>query len=153
MSLRLVVLGTIAVAMAAPPCSAAALTLDQARAEARSRSPDAVLAEGRLAAAERLASIARKAQRHDPELALRQAPGSLTGNPDEGSWGVELGWTLDVSGSWRPRGASAQQDVERARRQLDDALRDLDERVATALADLAGAQRAVAREARLADLA
>jgi outer membrane protein TolC len=128
------------------------LTLTDAQAEARARAPDVAELQARIAAAEAMAAQAARRFREDPTIAGSVSQGRLSGRPDESAWNLGIQQPFDVSGSWKPRAASAAADVERTRQERENGLRALDEQVAIAFADGALAQRQLARGARLADL-
>lgn len=138
----------------APPASAAEapLSLAAAQAEARAHAPEAAELEARVEGARRAAGAASRVLRSNPAVSGSYAPGALTGSPEERSWEVGLSQTLDLSGSWRARGAAAAADRDRAGDEREDGLRALDEAVAVAVADVADAQRGRARTARIAAL-
>ncbi len=135
-------------ARAQPP-----LTLAQAQAEARANAPDSAEAQARIAGAEGIALQARRVLTLDPTISTSVFQGALVGRPDEGAWNVGVRQPVDVSHAWRPRAASAAADVERAQQDAQDVLRALDEGVAIAVADLALAQRLIARGERITTLA
>jgi outer membrane protein TolC len=149
-------LAIIAVATTAVfPVSAAAqvpLTLADAQAEARAHAPDVAELDALVRGAEGVAAQARRRLRQNPEISATYGPGALAGRPDELSWTVAAALPVDVSGSWKPRAASADEDVSRARREREDGLRALDERVAEAVADLALQQQLVRRLERVLEL-
>lgn len=128
------------------------LSLLDAQAEARAGAPEPAVLQARIAAAEAVAAQASRRLREDPTVSSSYVQGSLVGHPDERSWNLGFNQPLDISGSWKPRAASAAADVERARHEQADGLRALDERVAIAVADLALGQRQLARNQRIADL-
>jgi outer membrane protein TolC len=128
------------------------LSLVAAQAEARANAPDAAELQARIAETEAIAAQASRRLREDPTISSSFVQGTLVGRPDEHAWNVGFSQAFDTSGSWRPRAASAAADVERTRQEREDGLRSLDERVAVAAADLALAQRQVARSQRIADL-
>lgn len=128
------------------------LSLVAAQAEARANAPDAAELQAALVGAETLAAQASRRLRDDPTVSSSFVQGSLVGRPDEHAWNLGFSQAFDISGSWMPRAASAAADVERTRQERENGLRSLDERVAVAVADLALAQRQVARSQRIADL-
>jgi outer membrane protein TolC len=143
-ALAVFVLVSTARALAAPP-----LSLAEAQAEARAHAPEGAALEARLRAEQLAAAPASRALRTNPTVSGTYAPGVLTGHPDEHSWEIALSQTLDLSGSWRPHGASAAADRDRAAEEREEGLRSLDEAVAIAFADAAHGQRGVGRSERL----
>jgi cobalt-zinc-cadmium efflux system outer membrane protein len=130
-----------------------ALTLAEAQREARAAAPEAGELQARLAAAEAMAAQAGRRVRDDPIVSSSVFRGELLGHPDESRWSVGIRQPVDLAGSWRPRLASANADLARAQFDREAGLRLLDERVAAAVADVALAQRQVARGEQLANLA
>jgi outer membrane protein, heavy metal efflux system len=130
-----------------------ALTLAEAQREARFASPELTELQARIGAAEALAAQAGRRFREDPVFASSIFRGELVGHPDEQTWSVGIRQPFDLAGSWRPRLASANADLARVQFDRDAGLRLLDERVAITIADLALAQRQVARADQLANLA
>lgn len=130
-----------------------ALTLAEAQQEARATAPEVGELQARLAAAEAMAAQAGRRVRDDPIVSGSVFRGELLGRPDESRWSVGIRQPVDFAGSWRPRLASANADLARAQFDRDAGLRLLDERVAAAVADVALAQRQVARGEQLASLA
>lgn len=128
------------------------LSLAEAQAEARAHAPETAELQARIAAAEAIAAQAGQRFRDDPTIASSYSQGRVVGRLDESSWNLGVRQPFDISGSWKPRAASAAADLERARQEREDGLRALDERVAIAVADLALAQRQLARSQRIADL-
>lgn len=128
------------------------LTLAGAQSEARARAPEGGELAARIRGAEVIARDAHRMIRTDPIASGEYTTGALTGNPDERTLRAGIEWTIDVSGSWRPRGAAADADLDRARFDGDAGLRALDEAVAIAVADLALAQRRAARVERVVEL-
>lgn len=128
------------------------LTLTQAQAEARAHAPDVDLLTARATAAEELERDAGRAVRRDPWLNFNAAPGQLGGDRSEQDLGVGLRWSVDVTGSWVPRRASARADRQRVGHEREDGLRALDEAVALAHADVAFLQRQLDRAVQLAAL-
>ncbi|HYM96293.1 MAG TPA: TolC family protein [Candidatus Sulfotelmatobacter sp.] len=128
------------------------LSLSDAQAEARAHAPEGAELEARLRGAQMAADAASRVFRSNPSVSGAYTPGPLTGHPDEQSWEIGLSQTFDLSGSWKPRGASAAADRDRAAHEREDGLRALDEAVAVAVADVAQAQRRVARGERIARL-
>lgn len=128
------------------------LSLSDAQAEARAHAPESAELEARLRGAQLAADAASRVFRSNPSLSGVYTPGSLTGHPDEQSWEVGLSHTFDLSVSWKPRGASAAADRDRAAHEREDGLRALDEAVALALADVAQLQRRVGRAEKIAKL-
>lgn len=128
------------------------LSLLDAQAEAKMHAPETAELQARIAEAEAIAAQASRRLRADPMVSSSFVQGSLVGRPNERAWNLGFSQVFDISGSWRPRAASAAANVERTRQEREDGLRSLDERVAVAVADLALAQRQVARGQRIADL-
>jgi cobalt-zinc-cadmium efflux system outer membrane protein len=128
------------------------LTLGEAQAEARAHAPDAAEVEAKLAAARRVAAPAGRIFRSDPVLRGQFEPGRAVGNDDERRWAVGLEWSIDVSGSWAPRGAAARANVAAAGFERDAGYAALDEAVAIAVAELAHRQRGLARTQSIAFL-
>jgi outer membrane protein, heavy metal efflux system len=147
-----VIVTVIAVAAPAAVRAQRPLSLSDAQAEARARAPEAAELQARIAGAEAIAAQARRVLREDPAVSTSVFRGSLVGQADESSWNVSATQRVDISGSWKPRGASAAADLSRARFEGEDGLRALDERVAQVVADVALAQRGVTRLARTVDL-
>ena len=123
------------------------LTLAQAQAEARQRAPQSVRAEAGLAAARLRASGAGRAVR-DPSVTARYQQGDA----DDRAWAVGLEWTVDPFGGFRSRRDAASSAVTSAAEQRAALLLELDVEVAIALAELADAQRRVARTVKLVEL-
>jgi cobalt-zinc-cadmium efflux system outer membrane protein len=128
------------------------LSLADAQAEARMHAPETAELQARIAEAEAIAAQASRRLREDPTVSSSFVQGRLVGRPDEHAWSLGFNQPFDISRSWRPRAASTAADVERRRQERDDGLRALDERVAVAVADLALAQRQIARSQQIADL-
>lgn len=128
------------------------LSLVAAQAEARANAPDAAELQARIAGAEAIAMQAGRRFRDDPIISSSYFQGRVIGRSDESSWDLGIRQPFDLSGSWKPRAASATADVERTRQEREDGLRALDERVAIAFADVALAQRHLARSQGIADL-
>lgn len=128
----------------------APLTLAQAQAEAREHAPERATADADLAAAKARTSVAGRRITHDPSAIGRYQQAA----PDtsDRSWSVGVEWTLDVSGSWTPRGEAGRATVAAASELRTSALLDLDVEVALAYAELAGAQRRVARLTKMVEL-
>ncbi len=127
----------------------APLTLPQAQAEAREHAPERATADAGLAAARERAAVAGRRFTRDPIAIGRyqqQPPGA---DADDRTWSVGLEWTLDLSGSWRPRRESARAIVGAADFVRASTLLDLDSEVALALADVADGQRRAARAAQM----
>lgn len=144
-----IVLGLLA--MATPSAAQPPLTLADAQAEARAHAPEAAELAALVQGAEAFAAQASRRFRQNPKVSGNYFNGALLGL-DETSWSVGATLPLDVSGSWKPRAASANADVVRTRFQREDGLRALDEQVAVAVADLALQQRLVARNLRIVKL-
>jgi len=123
----------------------APLTLEAAQAEARAHAPDIAALDAAVRGAEAVATQARRKLRQNPEVSGSIGPGAWVGRSDELSWSIGVSQPIDVSGSWKPRSASAEADVARAQRERDDGLRALDERVAVAHAEVALQQQIVRR--------
>lgn len=130
-----------------------ALTLAEAQREARAAAPEVRELQARIAAAEAITAQAGRRFREDPLVTSNIFRGELLGHSDERSWSVGIRQPVDLSGSWRSRLASANADLTRAQFDRDAGLRLLDERVAVAVADVALAQRQVARAEQLSNLA
>ena len=128
------------------------LSVLDAQAEARAHAPETAEWQARVAGAEAIGAQASRRLREDPSVSSSYVQGGLVGRPDERAWTLGFSQPLDLSGSWKPRAASAAADIERTRHEREDGLRALDERVAIAVADLALAQRQLARGQRIADL-
>ena len=128
------------------------LSLAEAQNEARAGAPEVGELQARISAADTVAAQAGRRLRDDPTVSTSIFSGALLGHPDENAWRVGIRQPFDFSGSRRPRLASANADVSRAQFDRDAGLRLLDERVAVAVADLALAQRQVARAEQLAML-
>ena len=153
MTARVVAFSIATIVMAPSTATTQApMTLAAAQAEARAHAPDVVELDALVRGVEAVAAQARRRFRQNPELSVTVGPGALAGRPDELSWNIGAALPVDVSGSWRPRAASADADVARAQRARDDGLRALDERVAEAVADVALQQRLVARLERIMEL-
>ncbi len=138
----------------APRASAAAqaLSLSDAKSEARAHAPEGAELEARLRGADAVLDDAGRVFRRDPTLQTSYSTGALTGSPDEHAVTVGVRIPIDISGSWTPREGSARADRERVRYERDDGLRALDEAVAMAFADVALAQRLVGRAQRVVTL-
>ncbi len=144
-----IMLGLLALA---DPCAAQQpLTLAEAQAEARAHAPEAAELDALVRGAEVFAAQAGRRFRQNPEVSGNYFNGAILGL-DETSWSVGAILPVDISGSWKPRAASANADVRRTRFQRDDRLRALDEHVAVAVADVALRQRLVARSQRIVNL-
>lgn len=128
------------------------LALPAARAEAREHAPDAAELLARLRGARGIADDAGRALRRDPSLSVTARPGAVAGEPDEYGFDIGLSWTFDISGSWRSRERSALADRDAAEADRENGLRALDEMVALALANVAVAQRALARSEKIVTL-
>jgi outer membrane protein len=145
----------VVASMVAVPVRAGAqvpLTLADAQAEARAHAPDVAELDALVRSAEVVAAQARRRLRQNPEISATHSPGALVGRGDELSWTVTAALPVDVSGSWKPRAASADADVSRAQRERENGLRALDERVAEAVADVALQQQLVRRLERVMEL-
>ena len=129
------------------------LSLADAQAEARAHAPETAELDARVGGAEAQAAQARRRFRTDPEISGSLFQGALIGRPDEHTWSIGASQLFDISGSWKPRAASADADLDRARLDREDGLRALDQRVAGAVADVALAQRLVAWNERITALA
>src|SRR5262249_4909535 len=121
-------------------------------AEARAHAPDVAELDAVVRGAEAVAAQARRKLRQNPDLSGAIGPGALVGRPDELSWNIGASLPVDLSGSSKPRSASAVADLARAHIDRESGLRALDERVARAVAEVALRQRAVARVTRLTEL-
>lgn len=126
------------------------LTLAAAQAEARVHAPDALELDARLRGAAAVASDAHRWIRRDPVLMATGAQG--INEPGERSFEIGVSWTIDVSGSWAARGASADADRTRVVHEREGGLRALDEAVAMTMAEAGFAQRATLRAERIAAL-
>jgi len=142
----LIVATTIAIKGQAP------LTLLDAQAEARAHAPDVGELDALVRGAEAFAAQARRRVRQNPDVSASYGPGALVGRSDEVTWTIGAALPVDLSGSWKPRTASADADVARAGYQREDGLRALDEKVAQAVADVALQQRLVTRVERVMEL-
>ncbi len=127
------------------------LTLADAQTEARAHAPEAGELDALVRGAEAIAAQASRVLRQNPRVSGSYFNGALIGR-DETSWNVSASLPVDLSGSWKPRAASANSDVVRTRFQREDGLRALDEQVAIAVADVALQQRLVVRSQRIVDL-
>ncbi len=125
------------------------LSLEAAQAEARAHAPDPATLRARITEAEAIAAQSGRRFRDNPVVSSSFSSGAVVGFEDEHAWAVGISQLFDLSGSRRPRVASASADLARARFQEQDGLRALDERVAVAVAELAYQQRIVARDQRL----
>ena len=143
----------IAAALASPARGQPApLTLQQAQAEARAHAPERALADAAVAAARERAAVAGRWLTHDPVATgryQRPAPGT---DLDDHAWSVGLEWTLELSGAWRARGEAARAAATAADDERAAALVALDGEIARAVAELAAAQRRIARTARMTEL-
>ncbi len=131
----------VTLAVTTKPAGAEGLSLASAQAEARAHAPDVAELDARLQGAQLVADASGRVLRTNPQLSGTYVPGPLAGNPGELSWEVSVQQTFDVSGSWRPRAKSADADRDRSGHERENGLRALDEAVATAVAELAQAQR------------
>ena len=129
------------------------LSLAEAQSEARAAAPEVGELQARISGADAIAAQAGRRWRDDPTVSSSIFRGELLGRPDENAWSVAIRQPVDFSGSWRARLASANADLARTQFDRDAGLRALDERVAVAVADLALAQRQVARAEQVATLA
>lgn len=145
----------LALALLATPAALDAqqlLTLADAQAQARAHAPEVAELEARVRGMQTIAAQARRIFRLDPVVSSTYFNGALLGRPDESAWSVDAKLPVDLSGSWKPRSASAAADVTRSQFQREDGLRLLDEAVGIAVADVALQQRLVDRTQRLLDL-
>ncbi len=126
-----------------------ALTLQNAQAEARQHAPERAIADAAVAAAEKRGSGAGRRFTQDPMVTGRYQQPAPGGGTDDRAWSVGLEWTLDLSGSWGPRRGAARASVIAASDGRRFALLDLDGAVAVAFAELADAQRRLARSAQI----
>jgi outer membrane protein TolC len=126
------------------------LALEDAQREGRAHAPEREVLAARLRGAEAVARDAQRSLRSDPSLSGRFSTGAAGDTPNERSLELGLEWTLDISGSSRFRGASAESSRVRVAWEREDGLRALDEAVAVTVADLAFAQRAVRRAEKIA---
>jgi len=129
--------------------SADPLTLPQAQAEARAHAPERAIADAGVVAASTRAEAAGHWITHDPVLVGRTQQPAPGQDVDDRSYGAGLEWTLDVSGAWRARAAAARATVQAAQDERSAALLDLDVVTATAFAEVADAQRRLARASQL----
>jgi len=139
------VVALVALVCAAASTAAAApapLTLTAAQAEAREHAPERDAAEARVSGARDVAAVAGR------WVADPVASAEYHADADR-AWSVGLEWTLPLSGASRARGAAAAAELRAAARARDAALAELDAEVALAFADLADAQRRLARADRL----
>jgi outer membrane protein TolC len=135
-----------------PAAAQAPLSLADAQAEARAHAPDIAELDALVRGAGAIAAQARRAFRQNPEVSGSYGSGSPVGRADEQSWTIGVALPVDLSGSRKPRAASAEADVKRAQQQRADGFRALDEHVAQAVADLALQQRFVRRLERVMEL-
>jgi cobalt-zinc-cadmium efflux system outer membrane protein len=125
------------------------LTLKQAQAEAREHAPERAIADAGLVAAKTRAAVAGRWITHDPVVIGRyQQPASRQDAGDR-SYGAGLEWTLDVSGAWTAREAAARASVQGTQERRSAVLRDLDAVAANSFAEVADAQRRLARASQL----
>lgn len=127
----------------------APLTLQQAQAEARAHAPERAVADAAVAAAREREAVAGRWLTHDPVATGRVQQPAPGAGLDDRTWLLGLEWTIEVSGAWRARGQAARAAVTAADDERESALRALDGEVAQAVAELADAQRRVARTARM----
>jgi len=142
----------VAIAAAlAPPARAqpAPLTLLQAQAEARAHAPERAVADAALAGAREREAVAGLWLTHDPVATGRYQQPSPGAGLDDRTWSLGLAWTIEVSGAWRARGQAARAAVTAADGEHASALLALDGEVAQVVAELADAQRRVARVTRM----
>jgi cobalt-zinc-cadmium efflux system outer membrane protein len=125
------------------------LTLKQAQAEAREHAPERALADASVVAARSRAAAAGHWITHDPVAVGRYQQPTPGQNADDRTYGAGLEWTLDISGAWAARSTAARASVQGAQEDRTAALRDLDALVANACAELADAQRRLARANQL----
>src|SRR5262249_9683517 len=102
-------------ALASPSVAQQPLTLAEAQAEARARAPEAAELAALVRGAEAMAAQATRRFRQNAELSASYFNGALTSRPEETAWSVGVRLPVDVSGSWRSRGASANADLGRTR--------------------------------------
>src|SRR5438876_7933858 len=124
-----------------PAAAQQPLALAAAQAEAHAKAPEVADLEARVRGAATVLAQAGRRLRQDPAVSASYFNGSLIGRADEHAWNLVGTLPLDVSGSWKPRAASAASDLARVELERDDGLRALDERVALAMADVALQQR------------
>ena len=127
------------------------LTLADAQSEARAHAPETRELQAVIQGAQTVAAQAKRRFRQDPTLAGSYFNGALIGQ-DETTASVDVSLPVDVSGSWKPRAASAQADLQRATFDRDNGLLALDEQVAVAFADVALLQRRSVREMQIENL-
>ena len=126
-----------------------ALTLAQAQAEAREHAPERAAADATVAGADARAAVAGRRFTHDP-IAIGHYQQPAPGDRDtDRAWSVGLEWTVDLSGAWRPRAAAGRASVSAAQLDRAGAFVDLDVEVAIAFAEVADAQRRVARSSQM----
>ncbi|HEU0036131.1 MAG TPA: TolC family protein [Kofleriaceae bacterium] len=125
------------------------LSLARAQAEARAAAPSRVVADVVAAAARDRADAAGR-RVHDPVASTRyQQAGTAS---DDRAWSFGLEWTLELTGAPRARQAAARASVDAADAERAAVLAELDATVALAHAELAGAQRRLARLSRMVEL-
>ena len=140
----------IAAALASPTrAQPAPLTLQQAQAEARTHAPERAVADATVAAARDREAVAGRWLTHDPVATGRYQQPTPGAAQDDRAWSLGLEWTIEVSGAWRARGQAARAAVTAADDERASALLALDGEVAQIVAELADAQRRVARATRM----
>ena len=128
---------------------APALTLQKAQEEARQHAPERVVADAAVSAAKTRAAGAGRRFTHDPVVTGRYQQPAPGGGADDRAWSVGLEWTLDFSGAWNSRRSGARASVVAATEGRTTALLDLDGEVAVTFAELADAQRRLARSTQM----
>ena len=148
---RIACIGFIALLVVAAAQAQQPLTLADAQTEARAHAPETQELQAVIQGAQAVAAQANRRFRQDPTLSGGYFNGALIGQ-DETTASVDVSLPVDVSGSRKPRAASAEADVQRATFDRDNGLLALDEQVATAFADVALLQRRNARETQIENL-
>ncbi len=129
------------------------LTLAEALAEARRAGPDAAVWRAAWAGARDSVADATRRFHHDPTVALVSRPPRFLQNQNEHLWDMSISMPLGPLSAVAPRRETASRQAEQQALEMTDRLAALDEAVARAVADLAYAQRALARAERLVALA
>lgn len=135
---------------AAVAAQSAALTLAQAQAEAREHSPERASTDADVAAAKARASGAGPRFTNNPALLARFA--QEMPDADNRTWSTGIEWAINISGAWHSRRQAAQENVKSVTESRTSALLDLDVDVALAFAEVADAQRRVARFSKMVEL-
>lgn len=131
---------------------AAPLTLVAAQAEARAHGPDVAVLDADVAGADRLTRARDHRFGSNPELSASYAAGAAGGDGSDQAARIGLEWTVDLSGAWRDSLGAAEAERDRAGASRRSGLAVLDESVAVAFADLAFAQRQLARAEKIESL-